>query len=115
LEGGSLAQVLSRSSPFFHSCCHVAWALASAIIAVRAATVFMMMFVVEKSDWRKERVTKYVKNECPAQLRDLSGYRGPTPLITTTEGQSCCHQIGMRLDPSQRIVSFTTGQKQIVP
>jgi len=43
LEGGSLAQVLSRSSPFFHSCCHVACAFASAMIAERAAAVFMMM------------------------------------------------------------------------
>jgi hypothetical protein len=46
LEGGSLAQVLPRSSPFFQSCCQVAWALASAMIAERAAAVFILKYVV---------------------------------------------------------------------
>jgi hypothetical protein len=62
--------VLSKSLPFCQSCCHVACALASAMIAERAATVFILLFGI-MSDGRKERVTKYVKNECPAQLRDL--------------------------------------------
>ena len=46
LVEGSLAQVLSRSFPFFQSCWKVAWALAMAAKAAMVATVFILYMVV---------------------------------------------------------------------
>lgn len=45
LVEGSLAQVLSRSFPFFQSCWKVAWALAMAAKAAMVATVFILYMV----------------------------------------------------------------------
>jgi len=73
LEGGSLAQVLSRSFPFFQSCWKVAWALANARMAGRTATdfiVYILMRVVMFGMSDESKVDKRVTEKAKERMND---------------------------------------------
>jgi hypothetical protein len=55
-------------------------------------------------------MTKYVENECPAQLRYFSETGGRIQLISNIKGQSCCRQADIWLASTCSVVSFTTGR-----